>query len=295
MIDRRLDSTASLTAQINAAQRAAETVRPPNRRLLADPYSRHFVKHRGLRLLLARPRIADASLRIFDWLCGGLHAHIVCRARYADDASAAAITDGIDQLVLLGAGFDTTSIRRSADPVTVFEVDAPATQNTTRPVAERLLPPTRDSHIVWVACDFEKGTLRRQLLDGGLDSTRRSLFVWLGVTPYLTRGAIDATLADLAVLSAPGSRLVLDYIGARVVTADTLWSSAGRVTRLVARRGEPYRSGFTEADLDALLTANGFRPCEHLGVRALLHRYDPTHTSRLAADDWLAVAIAEHQ
>lgn len=174
MVDRRLDSTASLTAQINAAQRAAETLRPPNRRLLDDPYSRYFVKHRGLRLLLARPRIADASLRIFDWLCGGLHAHIVCRARYADDASTAAITDGIDQLVLLGAGFDTTSIRRSADPVTVFEVDAPATQNTKRPVAERLLPPTRDSHIVWIACDFEKGTLRGQLLDGrtGLHPTK---------------------------------------------------------------------------------------------------------------------------
>lgn len=292
MVDRRLGRRASLTAQVNAAQRAAETLRPKNRRLFDDPYSRHFVNHAGLRLMLARPRIADAALRVFDWLCGGLHAHVVLRARFADDACAAAVQHGIDQVVLLGAGFDTTSIRR-ADSVTVFEVDMPTTQTDKRLVAERLLP--HNSHIVWVACDFEQNSLRAQLLGSGLDPSRRCLIVWLGVTPYLTRDAIAATLADLAALSAPGSRLVVDYLGNGVATARTPWSSAGRVARLVALRGEPFRSDFTEAAFDTLLSANGFHPSEHLGVPALLLRYDPAQQSRLAADDWLTVAAAEQQ
>src|SRR3954452_12455364 len=110
---RRLDRTASLTAQLNAAQRAAETLRPPGRRLIDDKYSRHFVEHPALRAMLAHPRSADAALRVIDCRWGGLHAHIMLRVRYADDACEAAIRDGIEQIVLLGAGFDTTGLRRA--------------------------------------------------------------------------------------------------------------------------------------------------------------------------------------
>jgi methyltransferase (TIGR00027 family) len=292
---RRLDRTASLTAQVNAAQRAAETLRPPDRRLLEDPYSRHFVGHMVLRAILVHPRVADAALRVMDNLWGGLHAHIALRVRYADDECQAAISDGIDQLVLLGAGFDTTSLRRTADPVTVFEVDAPATQVDKRRVIERHFPRHRDSQTVWVPCDFEQKVLRERLVGSGFDPARRSIIVWLGVTPYLTRSGIDTTLADLAALCAPGSRLVVDYIGAGVVATQTQWPSAGRVARMVARRGEPYRSDFTRAALDALLNKHGFQPAEHLSVSALLRRYDPAHKSQLAADDWLAVASAKRK
>ncbi|SOJ55194.1 Putative S-adenosyl-L-methionine-dependent methyltransferase [Mycobacterium simulans] len=288
--NRRLDRTASLTAQLNAAQRAAETLRPPARRLLDDPYSRHFVEHPALRAILAHPRSADAALRVIDSVWGGLHAHIALRVRYADDACQAAISDGIDQLVLLGAGFDTTSLRRATAPVRVFEVDAPTTQAHKRPVIERLSPAHCET--VWVPCDFEHDVLRERLLDSGFDSARASLVIWLGVTPYLTRDAIDATLNDLAKVCVPGSRLVVDYICAGVVAARTPWKSASRVARMVARRGEPYRSDFTEAGLNEMLTAHDFQPREHLSVSALLGRYDPANESRLAADDWLAIATA---
>ncbi|HUH68857.1 MAG TPA: hypothetical protein VLZ05_08190 [Mycobacterium sp.] len=111
--------------------------------------------------------------------------------------------------------------------------------------------------------------------------------------PYLTGRAIDQTLADLAAVCASGSYLVADYIDAGVVTGNTPWKSARRVARFVARRGEPYRSGFTATDLDALLGAHGFKPRQHAGVSALLQRYDPAHVSRLAGDDWLAIVFAQ--
>lgn len=286
---RRLDRTASLTAQINAAQRAAESMRPPGRRLINDPQSGHFVEHPVLRAALSHPWSADAALRVFDRVWGGLHAHIALRVRYADDACAAAFGAGIDQLVLLGAGFDTSALRIADASVTVFEVDAPATQAAKRPVAEHL---ESNTQTIWVPCDFERDRLGDRLLEAGLDPARPSLIVWLGASMYLTRDAIDATLADLAQLCAPGSRLVLDYIRDGVVAGHTRWPGANRITRLVARRGEPYRSDFTDPGIDAVLDAHGFRPAEHLGVARLLGRYDPTNTSRLAADDWLAVTTA---
>lgn len=293
--DRRLDRTASLTAQLNAAQRAAETLRPPGRRLIDDAYSRHFVEHPALRAVLAHPRVADAALRLIDCLWGGLHAHIMLRVRYADEAFEAALRDGIDQVVLLGAGFDTTALRRVSAQVRVFEVDAPTTQSRKRPVVERLLPSDRECEITWLSCDFEDDVLRERLIGGGFDPARPSLIVWLGVTPYLTRDAIDGTLADLDEICAPGSRLIVDYICAGVVAARTGWKSADRVARMVARRGEPYRSDFTEADLAAVLTDHHFEPGEHLTVSGLLDRYDPAGLSRLASDSWLAIATAHRR
>jgi methyltransferase (TIGR00027 family) len=287
---RRLDRKASLTAQINAAQRAAETLLPPGRRLLDDPYSRHFVRHPALRAMVAHRLTAEAAIRVLDRLWGGLHAHIVLRVRYVDDVCRAAISDGVDQLVLLGAGFDTTSMRLAGAPVTVFEVDAPTTQRDKRSVTE-YLPHNRQT--VWVPCDFEDGVLRERLLGSGFDPARRSVIVWIGVSPYLTGPAIEQTLADAAALCAPGSYLVLDYIDADVATASSRWKSARRVARVVARRGEPYRSGFTATGLDALLAAHGFRSREHVSVSALLRRYDPARMRRLADDDWLAIASAQ--
>ncbi|ORV18501.1 class I SAM-dependent methyltransferase [Mycobacterium celatum] len=290
MAGRRLDRKASLTAQINAAQRTAETLQTPPRRLLDDPHSRHFVRHPALRAMLAHRLLAGAALWMFDRRWGGLHAHIVLRVRYADEVCEAAIRDGIDQIVLLGAGFDTTSLRRSDAPVTIFEADAPATQKDKRSLTERLLPASSSVQIVWVPCDFEENGLQKRLIDHGFDPGRPSVVVWLGVTPYLTGPAIDATLGDLAALCAPGSRLVVDYINADVVTARPRWKSARRVARLVARRGEPYRSGFTPTELDALLAAHGFKGADHATVSSLLRRYDPARIRGLSADDWLGIA-----
>ncbi|MGB6208432.1 class I SAM-dependent methyltransferase [Mycobacterium sp.] len=290
MTGRRLDRKASLTAQINAAQRAAETLLPPRRRLLDDPYSRHFVRHPLLRAVLAHRLAADTAIRVFDWLWGGLHAHIMLRVRYVDDVCRAAISDGIDQLVLLGAGFDSTSLRLAGTPVAVFEVDAPTTQQDKRAAIGNL---PDNGRTVWVPCDFEDGVLRGRLLGSGFDPDRRSVIAWIGVTPYLTGQAIDQTLADLAALCAPGSHLVLDYIEADVATATSRWASARRVARLVARRGEPYRSGFTAAGLDTLLAAHGFTSREHASVSTLLRRYDPAGERGLADDDWLAIACAQ--
>lgn len=291
--ERRLNRAASLTAQINAAQRAAESLQPPQRRLLDDPWSRHLVRHRALRVLLTNRWLARAAVRAFDRKWGGLHAHIVLRARFTDDVCTAALRSGTGQLVLLGAGFDTTSLRKAHAAVTIFEVDAPATQAEKRPTVERLLPSPRTAHVVWVPCDLEQGALRDRLMASGFDTNTPTLVVWLGVSMYLTRHAIEATLDDLAALCAPGSRLVADYLDAAVVTGDTPWLSARRVARVVARRGEPYRSGFTAPEFEALLGRHGFTSRDHAGVADLLQRYDPSHASGLAGDDWLGIVCAE--
>jgi hypothetical protein len=66
-----------------------------------------------------------------------------------------------------------------------------------------------------------------------------------------------------------------------------------RAARSVALRGEPYRSGFTSTDIDALLAAQGFNCHEHARTPKLLQRYAPVHVSRPAGNDWQAITIAQ--
>ncbi|MGH3723420.1 MAG: class I SAM-dependent methyltransferase [Mycobacterium sp.] len=296
MNNRRLDRRASFTAQSCAAQRAAETLQPPGRRILDDPYSRHFVRSLVLRACLIHPLVARGFIELLKYVFGAAgHLFLVLRVRYTDDVLEAAINDGVDQVVLLGAGFDTTALRRAAhSPVKIFEVDAPPTQADKRVIMERLRSTGSDDEIVWVPCDFEHDVLRERLLASQFDPTRPSLFIWLGVTAYLTQDALDATLADLATVCAPGSLLVFDYLDTSVVTGGDSKSVRARLwTEAAARFGEPYLTGLTAADADALLASHGFQCRQHLTTLELLQRYAPTYVSRSPADGRAAITTAQ--
>lgn len=295
MKSRRLDRRASFTAQSCAAQRAAETLQPPDRRLLDDPYSRYFIQSPLLRVCLIHPWAARLFIEVLKSVFGAAgHYFLVLRARYTDDVVEAAVGEGVGQLVLLGAGFDTTALRRAWDnPVKIFEVDAPTTQADKRAVMDRLRTAYSDDDIVWVPCDFEHDVLRERLLDSGFDPTRPSLIVWLGVTAYLSREALDATLADLAAVCAPGSHLVFDYLDTNVVAGDSASVRARLWTQAAARFGEPYLTGLSAADADALLASHGFTCEAHLTTRELLQHYASADIGQSLVDGRAAITTAQ--
>jgi methyltransferase (TIGR00027 family) len=291
---RRLDRRASFTAQTCAVRRAAETLQPSDRRLLDDPYSRHFVRDPFLRIWLIHPLVARAFIGLLNFVFGAAgHVFTVLRVRYTDEVCEAAINDGFDQLVLLGAGFDTTTLRSAQGPGRTFEVDAPATQAAKRAIVERLRSTTVSHQPVWVPCDFERDTLREKLLAKGFDPKRRSLIIWIGVTGYLTPSAIDATLADLAVVCTRGSLLVFDYIDGDLINQHKRFGEARRWVRAAAWHGEPLRTGFTAAEVDALLASHGFHCRHHMRAPELLQRYAPAHVRRRRSDGRLAITTAQ--
>ena len=292
MIRRRIGRRSSWTAQVCALQRAAETLRPLDRRRVEDAYSHYFVWHLAMRAVLAHPLMARAYVRFGDSLLPGLQAFNLLKTRYIEDVYRAATDDGIDQLVLLGAGFDTTSLHWRGPPLTIYEVDAPSTQVVKRSITESLAVRAVDSSVAWVPCDFETDLLCERLLSSGFDPMRSSVVAWIGVSMYLTRDTIVATLSDLARLCAPGSQLILDYIDADVVDGQSRWKDARRAARAVKRRGEQFRTGFSSMDLDALLVDHGFECGGHTRIPSLLERYAPAHVSGPVGNDWLAITTA---
>lgn len=288
---RRVDRRASWTAQVCAAQRAAETMLGPRRRRLDDPHSGHYVHHPALKLALLHPLAARAFITLLARSMPGVHDFVVLRVRYFDKVIDQAFTDGIDQIVLLGAGFDTTSLRHQHAGATFFEVDVPSTQHDKRRTTDALVLGAQ-RRVNWVPCDFEKDVLSERLTASGFDPARRCVIAWIGVTMFLTRDAITATLADLATVCAPGSPLVLDYIDAAVVSGHTTSPSAQRVAKTVASSGEPYRTGFTTNDINAVLAHHGFTPHDHAATTTLQQRFSPTRVALPPGHDWLTILTA---
>ena len=142
----------------------------------------------------------------------GLRGFVIARHRFIDDALTAATEQGIDQLVLLGAGYDTRAWRFAdvLGDTPVFEVDHPATGARKARIADAKLP--EQPHIVRVPIDFQTQDLATRLRDEGFAPGKRTFVVWEGVSVYLMRDAVIGTLTSLAALCGPGSQLALDCL-----------------------------------------------------------------------------------
>jgi methyltransferase (TIGR00027 family) len=151
----------------------------------------------------------------------GLADHASLRMAAIDDGVKRAASDGVEQLVLLGAGLDTRAWRMpELGAMTVFEVDHPSTQTYKRPRVEAWRPLSRE--VRFVSVDFERQALGAALEEAGHDETLPTVWVWEGVTMYLEAPAIDATLGEVDRRTAPRSRLLMTYITPRVLAISSI-------------------------------------------------------------------------
>jgi methyltransferase (TIGR00027 family) len=219
-----------------------------------DPFARELVPplyRKALALAESAPNLARTAMRAAVFVTGGLARHLPMRTRAIDEAIDAEVTRGTRQLVLLGAGLDARSHRlESLASVRVFEIDHPSTQLEKRAAAVGL--PVRAREVRYVAVDFTEDDLVAKVSAAGLDVAQPSVFVWEGVTMYLSREAIEASLASVANLAAPGSLLVLTYYTTHAMPGARL------AQPLFALAGEPLKTRISGDDAKALLAAHGF-------------------------------------
>lgn len=252
----------SLTARGAAAYRAIHQ-RLEGGSIFRDPYASRILDAETLARL--DEIAADPSQRPMRLL-------IVARSRFSEDTLGASVARGVRQIVVLGAGLDTFSLRNPfADlGVRVFEVDFPATQEWKREqLAQAGL--TVPSSLTFAPVDFERQSLSHGLARAGFRVDQPAFFQWLGVVPYLTRQAISDTLDFIAGI--PDSEVVFDY------TEPFENYPAGRrayimgVAQSAAERGEPWLSLFDPSDLARLLRDKGFAIVEDLGIGELADRF----------------------
>ena len=197
--------------------------------------------------LFVRP-IVWAS-RITDYLPGFLDyppprptpisAMIGARCEFLDKVILDRIS-GCDQVVILGAGWDTRAYGLlKGKKVTIFEVDAPATQAVKLSAIDRT--GLDASHVTFVSCDFNLQSWLDALQENGFDSNKRTFILWEGVTMYLEEQAIQSTLQIVSTLPA-GSSIAFDFFS-REWLESTL---AGKIIRWSVKviYDEPFTFGF---------------------------------------------------
>jgi len=259
------EGQASRTADRVAERRAAHQVR--DRPLVfEDPLALRIIRPEVARELREHPPTHELSP-----VAPYLRAFFAMRSRFAEDALAEAVARGVQQYVVLGAGFDTFAYRNPYPDLRVFEVDHPATQAMKR---ERLasgeiaIPPS----LTFLPIDFTTTALDVALRDTGFDTAAPAFFAWLGVVPYLERPAIDQTLSFIASLPV-GTAVVFDY---SVPPESLPWMSrlvVRRMAKRVAAAGEPWKTFLDPNELLRDLHALGFSKAEDFDGDSLNQRF----------------------
>jgi methyltransferase (TIGR00027 family) len=207
--------------------------------------------------------------------------HVVARARVADDVIDGALRAGTRQCVVIGAGLDTTALRRGCE-LRVFELDPPATQTLKR---QRLAALEGREH----SCEFAALDLRSEMPAAGLARTsyaweEPAVILWLGVTFYLSECDTLQALERIRACVAPGSQLVMDYAIAWERLSPELRELASLKSAELARRGEPRLGTFEPRAVVEAAKQRGFRVREHLSsldldARCYADRDDDLHAN----------------
>ena len=256
----------SRTAEQNAAFRAAESWKPQSVRLLNDPYAAQLLPT-GLRALawISSVPIAGGALSWFvDTRWPGARSSIIARTRLIDEWLCEAMEAGVEQVVLLGAGFDSRAWRLSAlAHARVFEVDHPATSAAKR---SRLAGLGADlAHVRFVPVDFDHQMPADRLVQEGFDPSQRTIVVWDGVTNYLQPEAVDAITRWVGGL-AQGGQFIFTYIHSGVLDGSISFEGAAAVMRAVRRSGEPWTFGMRPDTVAGYLKERGLRLLADLGA-----------------------------
>lgn len=151
----------------------------------------------------------------------GMSNLMLVRTRFVDDCMRRALEDGVTQVVILGAGFDTRAYRLQdlLGERKIFEVDYRSTQQIKKRRLEEAFG-ALPHHVRFVQIDFKHDKLLDVLTHAGYRSGEKTFFIWEGVSMYLPEEAVRETLRMIAGSSASGSSLAMDF--AESATIDLL-------------------------------------------------------------------------
>lgn len=221
---------------------------------------------------LARRRaVRRLVFRLTEQRIPGLWAEMLCRKRYLDDQTLAALADGFEAVVILGAGLDARPYRLPAlRDARSYEVDLPA--NTTRKGKRlRALYGGVPDNVRLVPLDFELREPAAALAAAGHDAGARTLFLCEAVTQYLTDAAARRIFAFLAT-AATGSRLVFTYVPRDFLDGRNLYGAPAAYRDFVVRR-PLWKFGLEPRAVADFLADYGWRETEQAGPEEYLSRY----------------------
>jgi len=257
------------TAQGVAKQRYIETLAKSEVRVINDPYSKNFVIGSGIMKLMGH--------KLNSWLtqkiAPGFHEHLISRTRFVDELVEKCSRDGIEQYVILGAGYDSRAHRLDLSPsIKIFEVDQKDVQD--RKLSKLPIEVPNFENVTYVSVDFSNQSLAEQLLNAGFDQSKSTVFTLEGVSQYVSKDALISTIKEVQILSKDSESIFfLSYVNELLSKNPEACfgkgyrnpeKKAALIQSLSEKAGEPWISLYSDEEIENLLALNGFSVEENL-------------------------------
>jgi len=261
MVKRRIETKASRTAAYNCFSRACATREKDPRFCGPDTRAEVILPPIAKLMLDIAPARKFMMRKMFP---PGIYEYVCARTKVIDAVFVEALDAHFTQIVLLGAGFDTRALRFAGrnHGTRIIELDVATTQEPKIDIYRKKnfsIPP----ELVFASIDFDRQDVFEVLSKAGYKDGQKSLFLWEGVSMYLAAQAVDGTLAFIRNHSAPGSRVVFDYLYASVLRHENRFYGEEGIYRVVSRAGEAWTFGLEDGEIEPFLNARGFEMLAH--------------------------------
>ena len=219
----------------------------------------------------ARTRVAAAIYESFDWMMPGQFESFAHRKAFCEKQARDGIAAGAEQVLVLGAGYDTLGWRLAPKFSTVrfHEIDRPATGKRKARGIDSLGP--RDNlHLI----QADLGDRRLEDVLAAVDSwdrTAPSVVIAEGLTQYLAPASVRDLFVQCGAATGSDSRIAFTYVG----TGDDGRPDVGRWTALVLwlldNSGEPWDWSIRPDELPRFLAETGWSHAPDLTARPDRH------------------------
>ena len=266
------------TAQGVAKQRLIETIAGADKRVINDPYADSFVIGSGFIKLMGHKLNAWLS----EKLAPGFHEHLIARTKFIDELIQKSAVNGTEQYVILGAGYDSRAHRLELpSSLKIFEVDQPEVSDNKLAKLPKELP--NSDNVTYVNIDFSYQSLTEQLIGAGFDQKKSTIFTLEGVSQYITKEAVSSTIKELASLTKDThSIFFMSYVDELLDKNPEACfgegypnpaKKASLIKGLSAKVGEPWISFYNGAEIEDLLSQNGYSIEENVTLEDLNSLY----------------------
>jgi methyltransferase (TIGR00027 family) len=262
---RRIDSKPSRTADYTCMYRAASYLEK-NELYKSEDY----IAPRLLRGLIKFP--VKYKLINYNWIFfpKGIYEYVIARTKYIDHIFKKAIENGIEQILIFGAGFDSRAIRFTEKNMNtkIFELDSLHTQ-TVKIKQCRKKDISIPRNTIFIPMDFHVDSLSEKLELNGFKRYKPTLFIMEGIIMYLNKEVVDELFKLIYQLALPESSVIFDYVYASVLGRENIYYGEKDVYEKVNSLREPWLFGIEKGETEAFLKNYNFNLIQDLNSEDL--------------------------
>lgn len=180
----------------------------------------------------------------------GIQLHYLLRKRRIEEITLEALSDGFQQIVILGAGFDTLALRlhREFPNVNFVEIDHPNTQNAKQDVVKK--QNLAQNNLKFISADFNDPNLFNRLLTNNLLKTdAKTLFIAEGLLMYLDETIIEDIFTFIFNQNAIGNRFAFTFMESQNNGKIAFRNSSRFVDFWLKMKGEPFKWGLNKSEI----------------------------------------------